>query len=495
MLTLLTRRLKVASGSPFASVKATEKWLKGLPSETDYDTHHALVEGLERFNAENEAATLKRMQSLILIEEAGLPLQQCIVDQYVRNQASFRLARQTLWRESRSFWSLLADAWLAMLKQAYRSTGSAELRARSAEIAIRALRYAGLAMRWDFHQVRSPAGSAWRRAHKIYRLVENDGYSMKEVPINGRLSHCAREYSLIVMMGLVSPLGYRPEQIESIAHLLESYSFLPLPAAVPRRYTHTHVVDLSLAEGASVIDSTLVQGSRLRYFALQAMVDHLKSLDQCSTDEAAASLGRQVASLIERGGIRRNRPRKQCIGSAWVTGGMDNILTVLAHPDASDERLSLEPWMLRDESAEGMGLVPTESRTLPYGRLLAVTLNPAEFVWQLLAVRWNRKENGQNLIGAECLSRHPKRVEIYFENGSGRAQDKTWAVFLPMAHAEYGTSNLLLPQTHYSPGATLMLRDGDVIYRLRLGEEYETHENWLRVGMEVVERTLLTPAT
>jgi len=321
MLTLLTRRLTGVSGSPFVSVKATEKWLKSLPSETDYDAHHALVEGLERFNAENEAATLKRMQSLILIEEAGLPLQNRIVNQYVRNQASFRQARQTLWRESRSFWSLLADAWLAMLKQAYRTADSAELRPRAAEIAIRALRYAGLAMRWDFHQVRSPSGSAWRRVHKIYRLVENDGYSVKEVPVDGHLSHCAREYSLIVMMGLVSPLGYRPEQIESIAHLLEGYSSLPLPAAVPRRYTHTHVVDLSLAEGASVIDSTLVQGSRLRYLALQSMVDYLKSLDQSTADAAAVSLGRQVASLIERGGIRRNRPRTQCIGSAWVTGG------------------------------------------------------------------------------------------------------------------------------------------------------------------------------
>ena len=94
MLNTITRRRKDGAGSPFASVKSTDKWLKNLPSESDYDTHHALVQGLERFNAENEAATISRMKSLMKLETAGLPMQLRVVEQYVRNQAAFRLARQ-----------------------------------------------------------------------------------------------------------------------------------------------------------------------------------------------------------------------------------------------------------------------------------------------------------------------------------------------------------------------------------------------------------------
>jgi len=74
MLTTITRRRKSEGGSPFASVKATERWLKNLHADSDYDAHHALVEGLERFNAENVAASLGRMKSLMKLEEAGLPL-------------------------------------------------------------------------------------------------------------------------------------------------------------------------------------------------------------------------------------------------------------------------------------------------------------------------------------------------------------------------------------------------------------------------------------
>jgi len=145
--------------------------------------------------------------------------------------------------------------------------------------------------------------------------------------------------------------------------------------------------------------------------------------------------------------------------------------------------------MLRDESTEGMGFALSEAAALPHGRLVAVTWDPSENVWQLLAIRWTREEDGQQMVGMQRLSRHPKRVEIYYEaQVPGVAQEKTWAVFMPMSHTEQGVSNLLIPQTHYRLGAPLMLRDGDVLYRLRLGEVQESHEGWLRVGMDVVGR-------
>jgi hypothetical protein len=463
-------------------LKTTEKWLKTLPSDSDYDVHHALVEGLERFNAENEAATLNRMKALMKVEEVGLPMQLRIVEQYVRNQATFRLARQALWRESWVFWSLLAEAWMRMLKQAHRNQASAEIKPYRAEIAARALRYTGLVMRWDYHQARNPPASAWRRVHKLYRLVERDGYAKQEVSIGSRTTHCAREYAQVVLMGMAHPLGYRVQEIESMAQFIEGYERLPLPALGPQPGVHTHVVDLSLSEGASVLDVACIQGRRLRYFALRPMADDLKSLEQAA--EAESGLPRQVASMIERGGIRRSLQRTTRFGRVWVAVGMANILAALALPDTANGRPPLEPWTLRDESSEGMGFALPEAQPLPHGRLVAVSWDPSENLWQLLAIRWTRREEGQHLVGTESLSRHPKRVEIYFEaEQPGGAGEKTWAVFLPMAHAEQGFSNLLLPQTHYQPGAPLMLRDGDTIYRLRLGEVQESHEGWLRVAM------------
>ena len=120
---------------------------------------------------------------------------------------------------------------------------------------------------------------------------------------------------------------------------------------------------------------------------------------------------------------------------------------------------------------------------------MAVSWDPAENAWQLLAIRWTREEEGQHLVGTQRLSRHPKRVEIHFESEmQDVTQEKTWAVFLPMTHTEKSTSNLLVPRTHYKLGASMTLRDGDILYRLRLGEVEESHEGWLRVSMDVIGR-------
>lgn len=486
MLTTLARRRRSATGSPFASEKSTRRWLAGLPADTDYDAHHALVEGLERFNAENTPATLARMQALLALEEAGLPLQTRVVEQYTRNQSAFRLARQALWRESWIFWSLLAEAWLAMLKQAYRGPASRELKPRVAEIAARALRYAGLTMRWDFHQARTPASTGWRRVHKIYRLLERDGFATRPVRLNARETHCAREYTLIVLMGLVHPLGYRPQEIESIAQILDGYTPLPLPEKLPKKGEHTHLVDLSLAEGAAVPEGEWVQGRRLRYFALRPLIESLRTLDPETVDEGG--LTRQMASLIERGGIRRNGQRTHRFGRVWVASGMESILAALVRTQPGAAR-QLGAWMLRDESVEGMGFALPEASEQPYGRLLAVSWEPSENTWQLLATRWNREDDGQFLVGAQRLSRHPKRVEIQYDRETpDMTQEKTHAVFLPMSQTDEGLSNLLLPQSHYRIGAQLLLRDGETMYRLRLGEVRESHEGWLRVGMDVIGR-------
>lgn len=489
MLSTIARRRKAAGKSPFATPKSTEKWLKTLPADSDYDRHHALVEGLERFNADHGPATLSRMKSLLKLEEAGLPLQTRIVEQYVRNQASFRLARQALWRESWMFWSLLAEAWYTMLKHAYRTPESREIKPHAAEFATRTLRYIGLVMRWDYHQARGPSASTWRRLHKIYRLVERDGYALTPVQIAAQPTHCAREYTLTVLLGLVHPLGYRTQEIESIAALLAGFKPLPVPDVAAMRQIHTHKVDLSLNEGAHLLEPGWTEGRRLRYLALGPLVEYLRAVERGPADEGVGGLAQQAASLIERGGIQRNLQRTHRFGRVWVAPGMDNVLAALAHRETGSARSSLEPWMLRDESPEGMGFSLPAAKTLPPGRLVAVSWDPDEHVWQLLAIRWSREEGSQHLVGMQRLSRHPKRVEIHFESASqGSTQGKTWAVFMPLVHPEQGVSNLLLPRSHYRPGAALMLRDGDMLYRLRLGEIMESHEDWLRVGMEVLGR-------
>ena len=499
MLNMIARRRKPLNTSPFATRKSVTKWLQARPQQSDYDTHHRLVEGLERFNAETDEVTEDRLVVLMLLEEAGLLLQNRIIEQYVQNQTSFKLAKKTLWRESHMFWAQLSYAYLGLFKSIFRSPTKHVLHNNVAQVAVRALRYMGLAMRWEYHQGQLPSSAAWRRLNKIYRLAERGGYVHAPLTIAGEPTHCAREFALVHLMGLVQPLGYRAQEIEEIARLFKTYEKLPLPEVELNPELHTHGIDLAVGVSAFTLGGACALGKRVRYIALHPMLEYLKNLDgdsaQTSTYKSGmANLGQQLASMIERGGVRRDRPRTSRFGRVWVAGGMDNILSALVQ-DRPNAQPVLEPWMMRDESAHGMGFTLPAQQTLSHGQLIAVSWDPTESVWQVLAIRWNRDEEGQCHVGTERLTRHPKLVHLSDDTAEGENQgEEIKVLFLPMSDSTQGVSNLLVPASTYREGKHVVLRDGEIVYRLRLGGTLETHESWVRVGMDVLTREYIEQA-
>ena len=218
---------------------------------------------------------------------------------------------------------------------------------------------------------------------------------------------------------------------------------------------------------------------------------YLRSID--SPGSGSDGLPRQMASLIARGGTPRTLGRTRRDATVWTAVGIDRILAALAPADADAEtvRPALQAWTLRDESPEGLGFALPRVERMPVGGLVAMTWEASTRAWQLLVIRWQREEGDQLLVGAQWLSRHPKRVRVYFEpslpDGAGGS---AWAIFLPLAQAGEGgeMSHLLLPQSHYRQGVPLLLEDDDMRYRLYPGEVRERHEGWVRVAMEGVGR-------
>ncbi len=497
MLSSIARRRKPVHHSPFASRRSFTKWLLTLPQQSEYDTHHALVEGLERFNGECVDASEERMQVLIALEEAGLPLQGRIVEQYVHNQASFKLAKKALWRESQLFWAQLAYAWLTCFRQALREPVKHGLQHRMPEIAARALRYAGLTMRWEYHQELLPASTAWCRLNKIYRLVERGGYADVAVTICGETTHCAREFALVHLMGLVHPVGYRAQEIEDIARLFKSHPALPLPTIQFAAGQHSHVIDL--AEDAEVQPLTrhTLPGKRLRYVAIQPLLDYLKRLDARSNPALIdapylAALGQQLAGVLERGGARRNAVRTTRFARVWVATGVEHIMALLQGTDGVKPE-ALQACMVRDESVTGMGLACDDTGALHAGQLLAVCWDTTDPSWQIVAVRWQRVENGQSQIGTHRLTRHPKLLRLSADSEAGVAEEMR-VLFMPMADSSQGVSNLLVPKSFYRAGRHALLQDGGIRYRLRLGAVLETHADWVRVALDVLAREYLDHA-
>lgn len=487
-------QLGIRNGRFSGTAGGEEGWARTLSGECDYVGHQKLVEALEQLVADGAEDRIGRVRGLLAIEQAGLPVQLRLSEHYLRTQASHPLAGQALWRRSRAFWLLLADAWLDLLKEACGRQARAELQPWRAEIAVRALRYARLVMRWDYQRSQAPSGNAWSRVHRIYRLAERENFVDIPVTLNARETSCVREYALAVLLGLTNPVGYRPQEVEALAQIYESLAQLPLPQPGFEAGKPTCVVDLSTEMAPFLLGDDLPAGRRLRFFDLASLLEHLQAVTRTSGPAGEASLHGRALKELTVGDVRRTRQRVRRFGRARVACGIQHILGSLAAAQAGRDYKAAEWWMLRDETLDGLGFSLDETASLPYGRLIAVKREAAGGAWQLMAIRWRGKEGGRLLVGVQRLAIAPKRVEIGALDAAAAGRGVSHAILLQLPDGESSAGSLLLPQAHYRAGAEMVLRDGDVCHRLRLGEVHENHERWVRVGMAVLGTELSADA-
>lgn len=472
---------------PFASPKASQRWLQKLPDSSDYDAHHALVEGLERYNGDMRGDAYKRVKALEVIEEAGLPLQDRLVAQYLKGHGGSDTFRQTLWRECHLFWDQLAVAYVHFLNLALKhEKDSGKLASIYTRIVAKSMRYSSLTMCWEYLRGRRPSESAWRRLHKIYRAAENAEVAFKEVAIGGGTSTCAREYVMVLLYDLANPYAFGPAEIEFALQTLHGLKALPVPESGLRHGRHSHMVDLSGSSGPERIDERWVPGGRLRYLDMRGVFDELEALAGREGDILRSAVYKKLSKVIGREGSSRGGLRKPRFGDVRAVFGIDAILKTYAplHGIVPNTKFIT----LRDESSKGIGFALDDKPDIELGSLLAVDREEGQGAWQLLAVRWTANEDGQWQLGTEVLSKYPKRVELEWQADTGR--QSAVALFLPLASASQGgTSNLLVPPVVYERGRELLLRQDDgTCYRLRLGEVVETHETWLRLNFDVLAR-------
>lgn len=452
--------------------------------------HHALVEGLERYNGDTRGDAVTRLKILMLLEEAGLPLQSGIVAQYLQNNDAHESGRQALWRECHLFWDQLSVAYLPFLKLALRGADKARLEPWRTGIAVRSLRYLTLNMRWESLRGQRSSESAWRRLHKIYRMVEIAGEVRGEIEIEGRKTSCAREYVMALLIDLANLPAFSPADARSVIEILDGLEALPVPETGLKRDRHSHLVDLSSSNGAEKIEDRWVPGKRLRYLDLRGVLGELgqRAVDAQGTPQGV--LCRQLAKVVGRSGANRGAPRKPRLGEVRAVFGAAAVMKVFKPYQGVVP--NTEIISLRDESSEGAGFVLHEDPALSQGGLLAVDRDHGHGTWQLLAVRWSAEEGNNWLLGAEYLSKYPKLVDIEWEadaTASEAATATTAAALLLPVPGQGGHSNLMLPWAAYSNGRTLQLRQEDgTRYRLKLGGVIETHESWLRVGFDVLSR-------
>ena len=488
MLKKIAQRRQAARAASEPADQATQ-WIGRGGGTSDYDAHHAIVEGLERFNGAHPPASLAGYQALRALEREGLPLQGRIVRQYLRCQDSLPFARQALWRESQMFWAQLATAYLRLLKQVVRGAAREAFAPFMPEILARSLQYHARVMRWEYYRGQQPSSFAWRRLHKLFHVAEIRHLVNHPLAEEGRVTTCGREYALPLILELANPAGFKPAEVEQFAAALAGFPALPVPEARYRRGQHRYGVDLAGGLGAVPVDIGYTPGRRMRFLDLRPVLDALSGAEHM--DGLPDIVCTQLLRLLERGGAGRGAPRVAREARIWVVRGMDAVLDV-----TGGKPVAGEPWMMRDESSDGLGLVLAGGDGLAENELFLVNDDsPPDRSWRLMVLRWQKQENDRFFGGAQCLSCYPKRVRVAWPEGEpGALAGPIFALFLPLPDTSRGVSHLLLPRAAHQRGGHRVLLDGEVIYRIQLGEVAEEHGDWLRVDFLVAARQVVSAA-
>lgn len=480
--TLAGRR--TSRDSSMVSVRTTQRWLDSLPQSSEYETHHVLVEGLERFNGDPRGDVGKRIQVLRVMESSGMPMQDAIVAEYIDTPDSSTITRQTLWREAYLFWSQMGTAYMQFLKMVIKGEEQEKLKRWSTDIILKNLYYAIQVLRWEYFRGQRPNEAAWRKVHRIYRMAEIAGMSLIDVDLDGTKTNCTREYVLILLFDLANPHVFQPREVQNITDILSRLQQLPIPEISLRRDRHSHMIDLSTSLGAERIQDKWVPGKRLRYLEMVGVVSELEQMAANAEDRQTSLMCKQIARIVGRAGARRDSARRTSTGEMDVVIGLDGLLDVMqAEQDAGDTHLS---WKLRDESRQGFGFILPEGSYPVVGELLLVRHQGEADRWQVVVVRWVRAEGQLNLLGGELLSKQPKLVNVSWQSGDGPEKSEP-ALFLPLPTTVSGvTSHLLLQLGTYMKGRTVQLHDGPTHYQLLLGDVIESHGRWFRTKFEML---------
>lgn len=357
MLQFVARRRAESGRKGLNASRSAARTQSAEPKPSDYEAHHALVDELERFNGAMEGVSLGRMKALRVLEQEGLPLQAKVIDQYLRNQETLKLARQALWRECHLFWAQLALGYVNLLKQVVRGPAKDRFKPWLPVLVMKSIRYTALSFRWGYHQGRMPTMFGWRRLNKMYRLAERAQVAEMEIEEHGQKTSCAREYSLALLVDLAHPVGLKPGEIELAAHILKSLPALPLPSMRLSRQRHSHAVDLAIGQGAFKLDQGWVPGKHLRYLDIGNLRAQIEQAADALPTDHARYFSSQLAGIIERGGVRRRSSRTETSGRYWVAVGMEAILAILDPQQPGAAKPPLESWLSKDESPEGVGFM------------------------------------------------------------------------------------------------------------------------------------------
>ncbi|MBI3915453.1 MAG: hypothetical protein HY322_00400 [Betaproteobacteria bacterium] len=471
---------------PLADLDKTRELVATLPPNDSPKALERIGGWLDSITQAREFEVQQRWEAVDVLDQAAVAHRRKLAQDYISGGRAKKADEEKLWNASLAFWKALGAAYLRCISQV-RATPDAEPLAKEvlARIAARALRTAGLQLKWIYLRHGQAEERIWHELRGAYLFAENQGVAAlrAELYAEDRGASSAQEELLkALMLVMASPHNLEALQLHLAERFVAHFAgrFVLAEARAP---DCAYAFDLALAKPPLRVHKDMAPGSMLRFFGageaergLAELMQEIRAKDGIPGDvnlgghfdtETVLSVLAHLARMWDTTPPARRAKRSGAATRVTVVPGLPNILRCLelAAGGAALEPKSFaeqESWAVVDKSDSGYGvMVPEERGSFEFDPVTGVRVASGDWLrigslvalreegaptWRIGVVRRitydasNRRRAGIGLIEGVAAV-----VRLAQASGPRAAEPERRRSAVLMSHAsEAGTETLVL---------------------------------------------------
>lgn len=525
---------------PMTDAQEAARLLADLPRDEPEAALREVNSWLESVTAAAGYRTARRLEVIEALEEAGRPLQQKLLADYLHAPATREFRATRTWTAVHDFWTRLTAAYdrcVTDVRADPRAAG--ELHDGLAQILARAIRAAGTDLRVTLLRYQPVAEDVWRELYALYRLaIDHKATDTPLIAYRGERQRTSPRLELVkaLMLDVAYPESMSPHHIE-LAYRVAS---LLAPGFVVSRHPEPlapFAADLGQPLPPHRGADAVTDAPLLLHFGAGNALEKLQALladAEAPRPEREPPFGRDFSPADEVTVIRhllaywgadpphRVHARIHAEAPLEVLHGYRSVCAAVTRADYSgmaelsdelkvrfgkrdaleltEEKVELTPetWQQEDLSVGGVGTVipPAAGGWAGIGRLCAVKA-PDGPHWMAGVIRRLATDGkGRLHAGIELLAKDPLAVWLRVM-GSAATGVSNWATTSGSFEIDYVEAIMLsdrrdsirdcdaaMPAGTYAPGKLMELMLGDGSRQIVLTGLLESGKDFERVRFE-----------
>lgn len=445
---------------------------------------------------------MERLQQLVALDTASKAHTEALAEAYVGAHRLSAEDENRLWAAGHGFHTRLAQEY-ARCRQDLVPQGLPA--AEEPLLLARQLFQHGRGAVWRYFRYLPHPSGWWLEMHKLYTIAERENIATHPVALyaDEAPTTCAALYLHMLLLGSLNRTNMSKRQIENVYYWLLPWAGRISLDRVFNQHEHLFYVDLEEdREGRHIRNFT--PSPSCRYWNTDPLAREITHALHNLETGAPQLTGLEPVLLHalhaewSRTAYKRQRrtdERSEITKYASVANGIYAVCQEVQMQMAGQTPLDMngELWQIENESTYGFGAtVSTELNTwLKIGRLVALREELNLGMGVVGVVRSLRRlDDDKVYVGVGILS-HMALYAVLQELHDGVPDPQMFpGVFLPSDEVRHLPPSLLLPAIEYQPGMELRLRLDRVAHRIHLREVLEQQDDWVRVGIEVLDETM-----